>query len=509
MKYPVALLLTVFLITACSPTATPSPTPDIEAIISATLAVREQALSRPRLIAPEDNASFSNPSEVSLAWEWIRSLEEGEHFDVRVWREGEPGYGITWTDETHFALSDWLSQQEAGEFLWTVAVIEGSEGSVEATIGEAPTARHFRISSNQVPTATPTPEISVNDIASVPAGFNVEIFAHLDEAPTAVTSIVFEESGDLLALVIDGRIYRLHDSDKDGIADETSQILFNLPDSPVHLEWAVGMALFENRIYISDKGRVGYITDSDSDGIYETYQSIVEGLPSLVYPLHSNNGIAFGQDGKLYISVGSTSDHGPLNPEYRYESSILRVNPDGSELEVFATGFRNSYDITFSPDGRLFAADNAPDSLDTSLPFYPPEELNYIVEGGDYGFPDVYGNNFVLRETERQSRNPVALLPTSTVSSGITYYSGDAFPEAYHDGVFIAQYGGFRRLGKAIIFVPLIADEEGNYNSEWQEFMFFRENYHPLDVMQGPDGALYVVEWTRSTILRVTYSGDQ
>jgi putative membrane-bound dehydrogenase-like protein len=507
MKFPFALLLILFTIAACSATAAPSPTPDIEAIVSATLAVREQALYQPRLLSPEDNAVFSNPSEVSLAWEWVRSLEEGEHFDLRVWREGQPAYGITWTEQTSFALSDWLSQQEAGEYFWTVAVITGADGTVEDTIGEAPPPRRFSLGSNQFPTATPVPAITADQIATVPAGFNLQIFSQLLEAPTAVTAIVFEESGDLLALAIDGRIFRLHDADSDGLADETSQILFNLPESPVHLEWAIGMALYEDRIYISDKSRVGYITDSDNDGIYDTHQVIVEGLPSLEYPLHSNNGIAFGADGKLYVSVGSTSDHGPLNPEFPYESSILRMNPDGSDLEVFATGFRNSYDISFSPDGRLFAGDNAPDSLDNSLPFYPPEELNYIVEGGDYGFPDVYGDNFVLRETERETITPVTLLPTSTVTSGITYYSADAFPEAYHDGVFISQYGGFRRLGRAIIFIPLIPDENGNYQSDWQHFMGFRENYHPVDVMQGPDGALYIVEWTASFILRVSYNG--
>jgi glucose/arabinose dehydrogenase len=497
------LLIFLLMLTACTPSA-PSSTPDIDAIVSATVSAREQVLYQPRLLAPDDNAAFAHPGEVTLSWEWIRSLGENEYFDVRVWREGAPAYGITWIKESSFALGDWLSQQEAGDFFWTVAVIQGVNGTVEATLGEAPAPRHFSLGSNQFPTATPVPPITAADIASAPRGFSVQIFAQLVEAPTAVTVITFDESGDLLALAIDGRIFRLHDSDGDGVADETSQILFNLPESPVHLEWAVGMALYEDRIYISDKGRVGYLTDSDSDGIYDSYQAIVEGLPSQLYPLHSNNGIAFGNDGKVYVSVGSTSDHGPLNADYPYEASILRMNLDGSELEVFAHGFRNSYDIAFAPDGRLFAGDNAPDSLDNSLAFYPPEELNLVVEGGDYGFPDVYGNNFVLRETERETISPVALLPTSTVTSGIVYYSGDAFPEAFQNGVFIAQYGGFRRLGRAVIFVPILE----NQSSTWQQFMDFEGNYHPLDVTQGPDGALYVTEWTGSYILRVSYTGE-
>src|SRR5689334_6713182 len=115
MKFPFALILLVLLVAACSPTETPSPTPDIDAIVSATVAAREQALHQPSLLAPEDNASFNNPSEVVLTWEWIRSLKEGEHFDVRVWHEGDPGYGITWTEQTSFALADWLSQQATGE----------------------------------------------------------------------------------------------------------------------------------------------------------------------------------------------------------------------------------------------------------------------------------------------------------------------------------------------------------------------------------------------------------
>ena len=498
------------LLAACTP-STPQPTPDIDAIVAATVSAERDTFYQPRLLAPEDEATFDNPSEVALAWDWVRSLGENEFYDVRVWKEGEPANGITWAQDSTFDLSEWLTQQAAGEFFWSIAVIEGSENEVTALLGDAPPARRFTVLSNVLPTAIPSPvpspqPVEIEDIIIIPDGFQAQIYAHVREAPTSITAITFQPDGDMLALTLDGRIYQLGDDDGDGLADRQTQLLFNDDTSEVHLQWASGMAWYDDKLYFSEDTRVGYLLDEDGDSVFDQLQVVVDGLPGRQYPFHSNNGIGFDADGKLYITVGSTTDHGPLRKQY--EASILRANADGTDLEVFATGFRNPFDVTIAPDGRVFSGDNGPDRLDREMPFYPPEELNYVQAGRDYGFPDVYGNGLVIRPHNSETESPVVAFPTSVVTSGLVYYAHDHFPAAYRDGIFVAQFGGFNGQGREVVFVELQPTEDGRYTGDWTPFITFESSGRPVDVTVGPDGALYVVEWDHGYIFRVTYAGE-
>lgn len=103
-------------------------------------------------------------------------------------------------------------------------------------------------------------------------------------------------------------------------------------------------------------------------------------LPARLYPWHANNDL-LGPDGLIYFAVGATTNAEPET--HPYASTILVYNPDTEALRVFATGFRNPFDLAFNAQGDLFATDNGPDGLTIT----PGDELNYIVEGGNYGFP--------------------------------------------------------------------------------------------------------------------------
>lgn len=505
------LLLVVLIVAACSPAADPEPTPDIAAIVDATVTARETEFFQPELVSPANEATFESAEEVVLEWEWVRDLREGEAYDVRVWQEGEPQFGITWAQGNNWELASWLGQREPGEYFWSIAVIQGADGAVEAVLGEAPEPFSFTVNDTTLPEMTPEPTeapVTAETLMVLPAGFEANIYQHMAHTPAAISVILFDEQGDMLVLTIDGRIFRLIDTDDDGVVD-IEQIIWQddeEADDFVNLEWAVGMALYEDRIYVSDEGRIGYFEDTDEDSLLDTYTQIVEGLPARIFPLHSNNGIAFDPDGKLYVAIGSTTDHGPLQVEY--ESSILRMNPDGSELEVFATGFRNPYDLAFSPDGELFSADNAADRPDQDMEWYPPEELNHVREGRDYGFPDVYGNNLQARPPQGETEPPVTEFVTSVVTVGLTYYAADHFPEYYQDGVFVAHFGGFTNQGREVVFVPLEPTDDGSYTGRYESFADFNRGFNVVDVTVGPDGALYVVEYSQGYILRVTYTGD-
>ena len=92
----------------------------------------------PQLIAPADGEALPDSSNVRLAWQWVRPLNPDEYYDLRVWRDGEPAYGITWTQVSSFDLSAWLNDQpEGGLFFWQVAVIAGRDGQVEKFVSHA------------------------------------------------------------------------------------------------------------------------------------------------------------------------------------------------------------------------------------------------------------------------------------------------------------------------------------------------------------------------------------
>ncbi|MAS36851.1 MAG: hypothetical protein CL610_22795 [Anaerolineaceae bacterium] len=378
----------------------------------------------------------------------------------------------------------------------------------------------------QEATSTPVPDRDAAHLLRVPPGFEVTVYAEGQNFGLP-TQIAFGPDDNLYVLSLAGSIYRLIDEDGDQFAEtvetafwdgdlnyiteENVEQLEALPDQLYH---AVGMVFDDDgTLYVSDSGRIVELTDGDDDGAFETVTPIAEGLPSLYYEGHSNNGIDIGPDGHIYVGVGATSDHGPLNEPM--EASMLRVDPASGNVDIFATGLRNAYDLVFLPNGDLFTTDNNPTEVNRTLRLIPPEELNFIEEGRDYGFPDVYGNP----PAGDDSTGPVTEFYPSVTSAGIDYYAQGDFPDEWRDGVYVAQWGTGADVlvnrdllfGFAVVFVPLEKDDDGLYHGDFVEFARSATDraadFRPIDVRVGPDGALYIIEFFSSRIFRVTYTG--
>jgi glucose/arabinose dehydrogenase/cytochrome c553 len=366
---------------------------------------------------------------------------------------------------------------------------------------------------------------SAAHLLHVPPGFEATVYSE-GQNFALPTQLTFGPDGHLYVLSLTGSVFRLIDADGDHFAEEVQTAFWDgdrnyiTPDNveqvsglPDQLFHAAGMAFRDDVLYISDSGRINTLEDRDDDGYYETLTTLVEGLVSLRYEGHSNNGIAFGPDDKLYVSVGATTDHGPLQEPQ--EARVLRMNPDGSDLEVFATGLRNAFDLTFAPNGDLFTADNNPTEVNRSLRFIPPEELNHLQAGQDYGFPEVYGQP----PPGHPSVGPVTEFYPSVVTAGLTYYADTAFPDFWSDGVYVAQWGTTADVlvnrdllfGFAVVYVPLTQDANGQYHGDFVEFAQSATgspaDFRPIDVTVGPDGALYIIDFFSSRIFRVTYTG--
>jgi glucose/arabinose dehydrogenase len=316
-------------------------------------------------------------------------------------------------------------------------------------------------------------------------GFTLTIFATGLEYPT---SMAFGPDGRLFVSQQNGDIQILEDINDDQVVDNIKTFADGFT-SPV------GLAFRRNDLYVSDRGRIGILRDTNKDDVADGVDDIVTGLP---FGWHHNNGIAFGPDGKLYFGLGSTCN--ACDETDPRSATVMRYNPDGSGEEIFATGLRNTYDIAFHPDdGTLWGADNGMQDPLRSI----PDELNLIVEGGDYGWPNCWGMG--QGSDCMGTTVPVIDLEPNASADGIVFYTGTQFPASYHNNLFIAEWGSFDGArGRKVIRVVL-SKEDDTYRAVTSDFITGLDR--PLDVVVVPDGALLVADYSLGVIYRVAYTG--
>lgn len=340
------------------------------------------------------------------------------------------------------------------------------------------------------PTALPTIPASVIELdgAEIQPGFSLIKFADVPR-PTA---FAFDELGRLFITSQDGNLYVLTDENHDGRAD-TSSIFAS------GYTFALGITIHEptGDIYISHQGVISVLRDDNGDNMADGERIFVGDLP---FGLHQNDNLEFGPDGLLYIGVGSTCDAcEDTNPE---AASILRFNISTGEREIFATGMRNPFDIAFHPDsGALFATDNGRDKLGMDA---PAEELNHIVQGGDYGYPECWDDG--NQPGCENSIPAVAFFEAHSSADGVDFYNGQRFPAEYRGNAFISIFGSWLKPGVQTGIQRVILTPSGNtYVGEASWFVKFPEGVMPLPVTFGPDDALYVGDYINDAIYRVSY----
>lgn len=334
----------------------------------------------------------------------------------------------------------------------------------------------------------PTPESTVEVAgATVPPGFSFIKFADLYRP----TSLAFDAAGRLYVTSFDGTIHILQDVDGDGRSD--SDIVFASGFST-----ALGITLRPgtNDVYVSSNSQITLLRDDDGDDRADTREIVVSGLPT---GLHQNDNLKFGSDGWLYMGIGSTCD-ACAEADAR-SGTIMRFNVDTGESVIIATGLRNPYDLAFHPvTGDLFATDNGRDDLGLGSPF---EELNHIVLGGDYGWPDCWnegeGSDCAGTETA------VAFFEPHSSANGLDFYSGSQFPAEYQNNAFVAIFGTYLTDGVATGIARVQLTPNGNsYQSTVSWFAQWPDG-RPLPLMMGPDGALYVGDYMNEVIYRISY----
>ena len=340
------------------------------------------------------------------------------------------------------------------------------------------------------PAFTPTIPASTIELdgAEVQPGFSLIKFADLYR-PTAFT---FDAQGRMYVASQDGNIYILSDDTGDGRADSrfTFGVGFYLP---------LGVTVHEatGDVYVSHQGKITRLRDTDGDNRADNQVVFVDSLP---FDLHQNDNLEFGPDGWLYMGIGSTCD--ACNDPDPRSASILRFNVDTGESEIFATGLRNPFDIAFHPvTGELFATDNGRDDLGMDAPF---EELNHIVQGGDYGYPNCW-NEHTMAGCE-SSIPSVAFFESHSSANGVDFYAGGNFPAEYHGNAFVSIFGSWLKPNVQTGISRVILTPDGNtFNGETSWLVRFPAGVMPLPLLFGPDDALYVGDYVNDAIYRVSY----
>lgn len=328
--------------------------------------------------------------------------------------------------------------------------------------------------------ATPIENITI--ASSIP----IKVFENaVVENPTALE---IGPGNDLYVAGIGGSIWIMKDVDLNGEADEVTEFASGL-NQPEGLAWS------EAGLYVTVIDKLLLLKDTNGDGVSDESRVIVNGFPGEEYAFHQSNGLTFGPDGRLYIGVGSTTDHRPET--HPLAARVLSVNPDGSDLKVFATGVRNPFGLIPAPGGGFFAIDNGSSGCidtatqidDCSDKIDVPEEVNYIVEGKDYGFPTYFG----IPPQDSGTQPPMVTFPDHSAPAGIVLYEGDKFPAKYKGQLFVSLWA----RGE-IYSVRLFRTDAEHFIGSSR--LFASGILGPSALENSPGGGLYVASFSSNTI---------
>lgn len=342
------------------------------------------------------------------------------------------------------------------------------------------------------------------DALTLPEGFSIAMYS--DEVPSARSLARGPKGVVFVSTRKDSRVYALSDPDGDHANVSVHTVAKGL-DTPN------GIAYRDGDLYIAEIGRILVLRGIDGRLANPPEPEVLtEALPT--DPHHGWRYIRFGPDGKLYVPIGA-----PCNVCKRSEpiyASIARLEPDGTGLEIFARGVRNSVGFDWHPRTKeLWFTENGRDELGDDL---PPDELNRAPKAGiHFGFPHCHAG-VILDPKHGQEGDcakytpPVQQLGPHVAALGMRFYTGTMFPARYRGGVILAEHGSWNRttkLGYRVMVVPL--DDAGRpegYEPLVGGFVTGDEvRGRPVDVEILDDGSLLISDDYQGAVYRLRYGG--
>ena len=337
----------------------------------------------------------------------------------------------------------------------------------------------------------------------LPEGFSISFFA---TDVNNARSLALGDNGTVFVGNRKGKnVYALVDADGDGVAEKKYTVAndMNAPN---------GVAFYDGALYIAEIDKVYRI-----DNIESTLENPAK--PVLIndsFPSEEHHGwkyIAFGPDGKLYVPVGAPCNICNDSEKDKRFASITRMNADGSGLEVYAHGIRNSVGFAWHPQTKeLWFTDNGRDELGDDM---PADELNIASQKDEhFGYP--YCHAGVIPDPEFGNgkncgdyKAPASTLTPHGAALGMKFNTGSMFPEQYKNQIFIAEHGSWNR-SKPIGYRIMVATIDGNAVTGYKPFI---EGWltngeawgRPVDVLFRKDGSMLISDDHANAVYRVTY----
>jgi glucose/arabinose dehydrogenase len=355
------------------------------------------------------------------------------------------------------------------------------------------------------PMQTPPTDALIASL-QLPPGFQIKVFAR--ELEHARMLAVHHEHV-YLTRPNQGDVLKLVDADGDGVAEERTTVVADLPG--IH-----GIAIREPNVFLATPTHV-YRATLLENGDLGTATPIIDDMPA--GGQHPNRTLAIGPDDKLYITVGSPCDACAIdNPEY---ATVLRAEIDGSRREIFASGLRNTLGFGWHPDtGALWGMDHGSDWRGDDI---PPEELNRIEQGKDYGWPYCYGQRVidpVIQDPPELTKEmycppttpPVLENQAHQAPIGMSFYTATQFPASYQNSAFVAFRGSWNRIPATGYKIARVVFEGGEPTGI-EDFVtgFLIENgtaqFGRLSgIAVDQTGALLFTDDENGVVYRVTYA---
>lgn len=271
-------------------------------------------------------------------------------------------------------------------------------------------------------------------------------------------------------------------------------------------------------LYIAENDKVSRFAYADGQASGAKKETIVN-IPA--GGGHTTRSIAFGPDGKMYVSAGSTCNVCEESDARR--AAVTQYNADGSGERIFARGLRNEVGILFHPQtGELWGVENSRDNLGSTTDQnnnIPPEEVNIIKDGGDYGWPYCYSNqlydtNFARKNADycKQTIPPALPMQAHSAPLGMDFYmpKTQQFPADYKGDLFVGFHGSWNRSPATGFKVVRVQVENGrpvsyeDFATGWLAGQWGR----PVAPIVAPDGSLFITDDSTDALYKITYKGQ-
>ncbi|WP_437368687.1 PQQ-dependent sugar dehydrogenase [Maribacter litoralis] len=340
---------------------------------------------------------------------------------------------------------------------------------------------------------------------NLPEGFQIEVYAR---GVDGARSMAMGDGGTLfVGTRTENNIYAIQDTNGDFKADNVMVL-----DT---MEVPNGIAMRNGDLYVAQVGSLWKYPNIEGqlDGVVEK-ELIYDDFPTEFH--HGWKYIAFGPDDKLYVPVGAPCNICNRTDEDERFATISRMDPDGTNREIYARGVRNSVGFTWHPDTKqMWFTDNGRDMLGDDI---PPCELNTVTEAGQhFGYPFCHGG--IVKDPEFGDLHPCSdfvepalQLDAHVAPLGIKFYTGNMFPAEYKGKAFIAEHGSWNRSKKVGYRIMMVDIEDGAvvnsapFIDGWLDEVAQKASGRPVDMLMLEDGSMLISDDYGDAIYRVTYA---